>query len=136
MSNYIFVYGTLKKGEINHHLMAGAEYVDVGLAPGCVLLDLGGCPALMPFHVTGQDNHHTATGEIYRIPDPDLPSLLSRLDKLESEGSMYLRAKLKITARTKQFECITYIYMPNIGARIVNNGWWTPTPGSISDGAP
>ena len=45
----IFVYGTLKKGGSNHHLMAGQKFLGAARTiPGFRLYDLGGHPGMIP----------------------------------------------------------------------------------------
>jgi gamma-glutamylcyclotransferase (GGCT)/AIG2-like uncharacterized protein YtfP len=130
--NYIFVYGTLKRGESNHRLLDGASFVDVGYVRGCILFDLGGCPAMMPGGSRSGDASHSAKGEIYEVSDEDLPDMLRRLDTLESEGSLYVRAKLNVRAQSgAQCECITYLFIPSLqlDERVVNGGWWTQRSG-------
>ncbi len=130
MSNYILVYGTLKRGEINHHLIAGVTtYVGVGVVPGCLLVDMHGCPAMLPSrssdYETDRRYHNTACGEVYDVSDSDLPDLLEQLDRLENNGRLYLRVKVRILLATRDIEGIAYIFMPEIGGKIVENGWWT-----------
>lgn len=127
--NYIFVYGTLKRGEQNHQLISGAKFVDVGYVQGCVLFDLGGCPAMMPGGSRQVDTvTYVAKGEVYSVPDAEWSGTLARLDKLEREGSLYLRVKLNVCTKTSgDYECVTYIFIPSLqrDERVVLNGWWS-----------
>ena len=127
--NYVFVYGTLKRGEQNHVLLTGSEFVDVGYVRGCVLFDLGGCPAMMPGGNRQTDEvTHIAKGEIYAVPDEVFNDTLARLDRLESEGSLYLRVKLIVRTRTGgSCECITYLFIPPLRDNhpVVDGGWWS-----------
>ena len=125
--NYIFVYGTLKRGEGNHHLIDHAEFVDVGYIKGCVLFDLGGCPAMMPGGSRNGNVEQAAKGEIYAVKDEDLDDTLARLDTLEQEGNLYIRAKLNVRDRGNNVrECITYLFIPSLqlDERVVPDGWW------------
>lgn len=126
--NYIFVYGTLKRGESNHRLISNAEFVELGYIKGCILFDLGGCPAMM----TGGSRHggeeQAAKGEIYAVKDEDLDNTLARLDALEQEGNLYLRVKLKVHGGGGSVcECITYLFIPalQLDERVVDGGWWS-----------
>ncbi len=126
--NYIFVYGTLKRGQRNHHLIAHAEFIDVGYIKGCVLFDLGGCPAMMPGGSRNGSMEHVAKGEIYAVKDGDLDNTMARLDVLEQEGTLYIRAKLKVYNQTPGVcECITYLFIPplRLDERVVSGGWWS-----------
>ena len=125
--NYFFVYGTLKRGEGNHRLIEHAEFVDVGYVRGCVLFDLGGCPAMMTGDFRSQMTDHVAKGEIYAVEDEHLDHTLASLDRLEQEGRMYLRAKLIVWSKEGfPYECTTYLYIMPLrsGEQVVDDGWW------------
>ncbi len=130
MSNYIFVYGTLKHDEVNHDLLGSVKFIGCGLVPGCVLMDLGGVPGMIPSSnaiVIGQGNHYIAAGEVYRIEDEDMPALLTRTDMLEHNGTMYLRVKVNVMVRGHgELECVAYLYMVGLGRDPIFNGWWLP----------
>lgn len=120
MINYIFVYGTLKSGGWNNSLLADCEFVGVGWAKSCVIIDMGGCPGMVPGRGRYGDD---AMGEVYSVPDEYLPTILHQLDRLENEGQIYLRAKIQIKLNNgPTLECITYLYMPNLNANIVVRG--------------
>jgi gamma-glutamylcyclotransferase (GGCT)/AIG2-like uncharacterized protein YtfP len=126
--NYIFVYGTLKRGEQNHQLIGHAEFIDVGYIRGCILFDLGGCPAMMPGGSRNGSVEQAAKGEIYAVKDEDLDNTLARLDALEQEGTLYIRVKLKVHSQAGGVqECITYLFIPSLqlDERVVEGGWWS-----------
>lgn len=92
----IFVYGTLKQGEINHFLLAPHVYsIERGSIRG-TLYDAGDFPAL----VEGTGQVH---GQIIHVKDDDLTSVLTVLDRLEGyrpeneEHSLYLRRVIEVT---------------------------------------
>jgi gamma-glutamylcyclotransferase (GGCT)/AIG2-like uncharacterized protein YtfP len=126
--NYVFVYGTLKRGEANHQILRDATYVTQGYAKGFVLYDLGGCPAMMPGAVVGDRVEQSAMGEIYAIEDEDFDDILCSLDRLEGEGQLYIRVKVNVTTRgsVEPTECISYLFIPthNNQDRVVKGGWW------------
>jgi len=124
---YIFIYGTLKRGESNHSLLYNCEFVGLGTAKCFTLLDLGGCPGLIPGRADGS-NDFTAHGEIYSVSDDKLPSLLRTLDHLEHNGSMYIRVKIPVMCvRTgRAIECVTYLFMPHFNqGQLVTGGNWS-----------
>ncbi len=128
MTNYIFVYGTLKEGGWNHHLLNGCEFIGHGKARGCVLLRLGPIPGLVPGRVPGEQHANDAIGEVYKIPDGKLPYLLNRLDSLENNEELYVRAMVTTDALSgpwRTLECITYLYMLNLNSdAVVEGGNW------------
>lgn len=130
MSNYIFVYGTLKSNQVNHDLLGSIRFIGCGLVPGCVLMDLGGVPGMIPSSnsiVVDHSNIYVAAGEVYRVEDADMPALLARTDKLERSGIMYLRVKVNVLVQGKgMLECIAYLYMVGLGRDPIHNGWWIP----------
>lgn len=123
MANLIFVYGTLKRGGWNNDILSGCEFIGTGTARGCVLIDMGACPGMVPGRVGSPLSDNNATGEVYSIPDRLCPSLLQQLDKLESAEKMYIRVRLSIVLDNgRRLNCITYLYMPNLREDIVVEG--------------
>jgi gamma-glutamylaminecyclotransferase len=83
----VFTYGTLLKGEVNHHLLAQARFVAEGRTEPCFeLFDLGSFPAMS----TGGET--AVLGEVYAVDD----ATLARLDRLEGHPSFYQRAKIRL----------------------------------------
>jgi len=123
---HIFVYGTLKRREHNHSLLDGCKFVGLGTAMCFVLVNLGGCPGLVPGRADGSNNF-TAYGEIYSVSEDKLPYLLKTLDRLEHNGTMYIRVKIPVlcvrTGRT--IECVTYLFLPHFNpSQLVTGGNW------------
>ena len=81
MTNLVFVYGTLKKGFGNHHVLQGAEFVGEATLPDGKMLHLGAFPGLIP-------GNTRIFGEVYRTT----PHILQRLDRLEGHPSFYMRS--------------------------------------------
>ncbi len=76
MSTLLFVYGTLKRGCVNHHHLAGQQLVGPARTqPGYRLYDLGGFPGIM----VKETDREGVTGEVWVI---DATSL-GRLDEFE-----------------------------------------------------
>jgi len=88
----VFVYGTLMRGERNHGLLAGAEFIGDAIMENAELYDLPyGFPALK------QAENNEVVGEVYVVGD----ELLYALDKLEGydrrrDEGMYLRRRGKV----------------------------------------
>ncbi len=81
-AHLVFVYGTLKRGGCNHHLLQGAEPLGSHrTAPRFTLYDLGRYPGVRP---GGRSAIH---GELYRVDT----ETLARLDLLEDYPRLYDR---------------------------------------------
>ncbi|WP_087026652.1 gamma-glutamylcyclotransferase family protein [Thaumasiovibrio subtropicus] len=84
MTDLVFVYGTLRQGEVNHFWLDGAAFIGKGtLSCGWALLDLGPYPAVMADASITQP----LVGEVYRIND----AILAKLDELEEYPTLYGR---------------------------------------------
>lgn len=69
MVSTIFVYGTIRKGDYNHHrsLNGGHEFIGEGILTGYQMYNLGSYPMITP---TGNASHEIV-GEVYKISDND-----------------------------------------------------------------
>jgi len=76
----VFVYGTLKRGQSNHHWLSGARWQGEVALAGLVLHDLGP----FPMAVEGEG---TVRGELYAVDAAGL----ARLDVLEGHPRLYNR---------------------------------------------
>lgn len=87
MAPYLFVYGTLRRGQLLHHelVRAQAEFVGEGRMRGR-LYDLGRYPAAMA------QGSQVIAGELYRLPEPE--AAFRRLDAVE--GRQYRRAMVGV----------------------------------------
>jgi len=92
----LFVYGTLKEGEINHGLVEPyARSIGPGWIPGR-LYDVGDFPAL----AEGEDR---VQGEIVRLDPSDFMRVIPVIDRLEGcipgdeAGSLYTRRVVRVT---------------------------------------
>ena len=122
---YCFVYGTLKRGQSNHGLIAAAVRAAIPATVAGRLYDLGPFPALGP----GDDR---VRGELLLIDPALLTSTLTLLDELEGfvpadpRGSIYLREVAP--ARTEAGETIAAnLYRYNRGPaalRYLPDGEW------------
>jgi gamma-glutamylcyclotransferase (GGCT)/AIG2-like uncharacterized protein YtfP len=80
----VFVYGTLKTGECNHHFLKGLKGIKA-TAEGIVIH----AGRSIPFAVRGDG---TAAGEVYEADD----SALEKLDALEDHPRWYCRELTRV----------------------------------------
>lgn len=97
--NYVFTYGTLLKGERNHHLINDEDFVSEGYVLGFKMFNLGTYPG-----ITAGDGK--VLGELYLVDD----NLLAQMDELEEEGSLYIRKKVIVYTSSKEYEAFIYVY--------------------------
>jgi gamma-glutamylcyclotransferase (GGCT)/AIG2-like uncharacterized protein YtfP len=121
MSTLLFVYGTLKRGCINHHHMAGQTFVALARTPpGYRLYDLGGYPCL----VAKPDDEIGVVGEVWSVDDP----ALKRLDEFEGvhEG-LYRREQIALVAPFHDQPVHAYISaLPVVGRVDMGSEWIEP----------
>lgn len=87
----VFVYGTLKQGFHNHGVIdRHADYLGKGrtLHDGYQMYDTGGFPVVM---ASGSARGDYVYGEVYSVE----PQNMIGLDRLEANGAMYERLKVK-----------------------------------------
>lgn len=111
----LFVYGTLKRGEKNHHVLADAIYLgDIQTSPDYLLVDLGPYPGMIEKPLAGI----VVEGELFKIPS----SLLNKLDKIEGSPYLFNLEPITLADGSKAF---AYIYKQSvIDARILSEGIW------------
>lgn len=100
---FVFVYGTLKRGYRNHHLLEGSKFQCEAVVKGFELYDLGPYPAV----IESGDLEDLVKGEIFEIDG----SALARLDELEEEGTLYKRIKTKAFTGSYETEVFVYVYL-------------------------
>lgn len=112
MQSLVFVYGTLMRGEVNHGLLDGAEWVgEHRTEPRFTLLNLGAYPGLIA------GGRVAVSGELYRVDGAGL----NALDALEDYPRLYGRARL----RTAFGHAWTYLYRGSVRDRpTIPSGDW------------
>ena len=100
---FIFVYGTLLKGRSNYNrFLAPAEPEMRGEIEGFEMYDLSAFPAI----VKGEGR---VKGEVYKVT----PEQLARIDRLEGEGTLYKKEKVKVEGYNLFEELDAYVYVYN-----------------------
>ena len=85
MYHQVFVYGTLLRGEVNHHLLSGARLLGPHrTAPCFTLFILGAYPGAV------RTGTAALVGEVFRLDTAGL----QRLDRLEEYPRLYARRPL------------------------------------------
>lgn len=129
----LFVYGTLKAGQINRGLVAGfIESCEPASIPGH-LYDLGLFPAL----VIGDG---VVRGELLQLTEESMSAILGVLDRLEGynpnapERSMYIRSVVEVTTDSGGHQrAYTYYYNRDpLKLRRLEGGEWTGPTDSVS----
>lgn len=82
---YIFTYGTLKRGYRNHKYIEKAKFISDASIEGFYMFDLGRYPGIY-------EGAGIIYGEIYEIDD----EMLKEMDLLEEEGSLYIRKSIRV----------------------------------------
>ncbi|HVU36357.1 MAG TPA: gamma-glutamylcyclotransferase family protein [Opitutaceae bacterium] len=116
MSNYpgsilIFVYGTLKRGGVNHPLLAAQRYRgEARTEPGYRLYELDGYPGMVrdPADTDG------VTGEVWLVDGTGLEAL----DALEGlDEGWYRREPIGLCAPFDREEVQGYVYARSVAGR-------------------
>lgn len=119
----LFVYGTLLRGEYNHHRLAAAPCVHEQAWVNGELVDTGcGYPALI---LGGQTQ---VNGEIYELEDQQLLSI----DELEGfygvgdAGNYYERLTVNVHTASGDRTALTYVFTPGKarGMERIDSGDW------------
>ncbi|MBJ95723.1 MAG: gamma-glutamylcyclotransferase [Rickettsiales bacterium] len=97
----LFVYGTLLRGQRNHHFLGGSEFIAaVRTAPVYRLVSLGSFPALR------EAGNHSIPGELYAVSN----TVLLRCDALEGHPHFYLRRHIELADGRRP---VSYVLPPD-----------------------
>ncbi len=112
MTDLVFVYGTLRRGEVNHHLLSGTEFMGVHKTrSGYRMLHLGTYPGVVAGGSTAIE------GEVYRVGGKQLV----HLDRLEACPRLYSRKLIP----TPWGRAWIYLYRGNrLNRAVIPSGNW------------
>lgn len=86
----LFVYGTLKRGQRNHHWLRGQHFVGIGVTePRFRVYDLGSYPGLVRDEQDGVE----VRGELWEVDDVRL----GELDHFEGVPDLFQRESIQVT---------------------------------------
>ncbi|HZP04805.1 MAG TPA: gamma-glutamylcyclotransferase family protein [Terracidiphilus sp.] len=87
----VFVYGTLKRGCRNHHVLRAADFLgEAWTEPIYLMVNCGSYPGLV--HAGPAREGQAIHGELYRVDAP----LLAMLDAFEDVPREYTRASIEL----------------------------------------
>ncbi|MDR9826866.1 gamma-glutamylcyclotransferase family protein [Vibrio sp. FNV 38] len=112
MQHLVFVYGTLRQGECNHHYLSQCEFLGCcETTPDYALFDLGSYPAVI-------SGHHSIHGEVYWVSD----DVLAQLDILEDIPVEYRRETMATPFGTAWI----YLYqqLADLDVEIASGDWF------------
>ena len=121
--NRLFVYGSLMKGELNAHLMAGARLVgSAQTVPAYRLVHLGGYPGML------SGGGSSVVGEVYEVP----AATLAVLDAFEEHPEVFVRTPVRLQTQPAvagadaEAACEAYLLRPEFaaGAAALEHGNW------------
>jgi gamma-glutamylaminecyclotransferase len=119
-TTFVFVYGSLRKGEFNHRLLAvpGARLViaKARTEPGYELRDLGAFPGMV------RGGAGAVIGEVYEVDE----ATLAALDRLEGHPRFYSRTRIALRDLEAGAAVEAYLLRPEqvVGKPLVISGDW------------
>ncbi len=114
LKHEVFVYGTLRRGEGNHELLARAEFLGFSRTEAAyTLYDLGAYPGVV---VGGADVVH---GELYRVDG----ATLAALDRLEEHPDYYRRETIVLNDGAQAWIYLLPASEAAGAPRIVSGDW-------------
>ena len=111
----VFVYGTLRGGDVRSHHLDGAEYLGTHAVEGYRLFDLGPYPAVVP-------GEGRVVGEVYELATATHLQLLDEVEGLHQAPPLYRREEIEVAGGTAWI----YVYARPLapGARRIESGDW------------
>ena len=112
----VFVYGTLRRGEAHHELLASARFAgEAHTPPAYTLVDLGGYPGM------ADGGTSAVTGELYLVD----AATLARLDELEQHPSWYCRRQIALADGRSAHAYLLPRRFCEGGVVIISGNWLT-----------
>lgn len=100
-NNYVFIYGSLKRGYHNDKWMTGAAFLREAVTSKAEY-EMHPTGGMFPLVVAGE---HRIAGELYMVDD----DILADLDRLEGNGDVYTRVQVKLSG----VDALAWMYMFN-----------------------
>jgi gamma-glutamylcyclotransferase (GGCT)/AIG2-like uncharacterized protein YtfP len=115
LNSLVFVYGTLRRDEVNHHLLKGARYRGQHITEPCYkMVDLGAYPGVVKCGRT------RIQGEVYQVCAAEMATL----DRLEGYPRDYTRELIA----TPWGKAWIYLYRGSLRSRKrIAGGVWHDT---------
>lgn len=110
MKELVFVYGTLKKGKPNHHILDNAwtDYVGKATTVGHYRMWCIGFPLIMSVPADYDIFTAPVVGEVYAVDE----QVMARLDRLENNGRMYRRQQIAVMMKgSKEHQAWCYHWL-------------------------
>jgi gamma-glutamylcyclotransferase (GGCT)/AIG2-like uncharacterized protein YtfP len=106
----VFLYGTLKRGGISHHFLAGQRFVaGASTEPAYRLYQLDGYPGMV-----AAPAGLSIEGEIWEVD----AACLDRLDEWEgTSAGLYMRAAVRLLPPHDTMRIEAYLYLKSIAGR-------------------
>jgi gamma-glutamylaminecyclotransferase len=116
----VFLYGTLKRGQRNHRLLAGQRFLgEATTAPHYRLYDCGRYPCLVDVGANGV----AVKGEVWEVG----AEVLARLDAYEEVPQLYTRHEIELV--DQRFPVLAYFYNGDVTGFTDCGGQWPRTRG-------
>lgn len=100
----VFVYGSLRQGHGNHHLLEGSCFYGTGrTVNNYAMYMISGYP-----YVTSSEERYPVIGELYGVDE----DMLERLDKMEGHPRYYVRKETSVTIKGEPYTAWMYLRDP------------------------
>jgi gamma-glutamylaminecyclotransferase len=116
VSHIVFVYGTLKHGFTNHHLLENSLFISTGRTAKKYALYVQGIPFVVKHEPVSQ-----IYGELYLVNS----STLAILDQLEGHPAWYRREQAEIITDNQVYTAWIYFY-PTPTGKLIKTGRYEP----------